>query len=265
MSDRLQTILASKAGHVAVCQQRTSLQELKDAVANASVPRGFRAALLSRLAQGRAAIIAEIKKASPSKGLLRADFEPGAIARSYEAAGATCISVLTDTPFFQGCDADLTAVRAASGLPILRKDFVIDPYQVYEARALGADCILLIVAALSDTQLHALYRLATSLGLDVLVEVHDVAELGRAVVMNANMLGINNRNLRTFETDIATTIALRPLVPPDCLIVTESGILAQTEVQQLFDAGISAFLVGEAFMRADDPGMRLQQLFGGHL
>lgn len=265
MSDRLQTILETKAEYVAQCRQRLPIAALKDQLRDSPPPRGFRAALLARRAAGRAALIAEIKKASPSKGLLRADFTPEIIARSYAAGGASCISVLTDTPFFQGRDADLTAVRAACALPVLRKDFVIDPYQVYEARALGADCILLIVAALPDAQLQALHQLATDLGLDVLVEVHDALELERARALNATMIGVNNRNLRTFETDIRTTLSLYPLIPPDCLLVTESGILDADAVQQLFQAGITAFLVGEAFMRARDPGARLQQLFGGYL
>lgn len=265
MNDRLQMILEAKVQHVAQCRQRLPVEALKDRIQDTPAPRGFEAALRARRALGRAALIAEIKKASPSKGLLRAEFAPEAIARSYAAGGATCISVLTDTPFFQGCDADLAAVRAACALPVLRKDFVVDLYQIYEARALGADCILLIVAALSDMQLQTFHRLATDLGLDVLVEVHDALELERARRLGASMIGVNNRNLRTFETDIGTTLALHPLVPPDCLLVTESGILDAAAVERLFRAGITAFLVGEAFMRAAEPGVRLQQLFEEYL
>jgi indole-3-glycerol phosphate synthase len=228
----------------------------------ADPPRGFVAALRGRIGQGEAAVIAEIKKASPSKGLLRPDFDPAAIARSYAANGAACLSVLTDVDFFQGADAYLRQARAACPLPVLRKDFVIDPYQVYEARALDADCILLIVAALDDAELSALHRLALTLGMDALVEVHDGEELERALDLDAAMIGINNRDLRSFETRLETTLDLRASVPAGVLLVTESGILASEDVARMRAADVHAFLVGEAFMRAEDPGAALTRLFG---
>jgi len=211
---------------------------------------------------GKAAVIAEIKKASPSKGVIRADFHPEQIARSYEAGGAACLSVLTDVDFFQGADAYLVAARANCGLPVLRKDFTIDAYQVYEARALGADCILLIVAALDDMQLSGLSELAQTLGMDVLVEVHDGAELDRALQTSASLIGINNRNLRTFDTSLDTTLQLRERVPSERLLVTESGIHTREDALRMRAAGVNAFLVGEAFMRAPDPGAELRKLFG---
>jgi len=219
--------------------------------------RDFVAALRAK----RPAVIAEVKRASPSKGLLRADFDPAAIARSYEKAGAACMSVLTDREFFQGAPEHLSAARAACALPTLRKDFVIDPYQVRESRALGADCILLIVACLEDAQLRELERAALDLGMAVLVEVHDGAELERALHLKTPLIGINNRNLRTFETRLDTTLGLLPRVPKGRIVVTESGILAPKDVAQMRAQGVDTFLVGEAFMRAADPGAALRQLF----
>ena len=217
--------------------------------------------MAERVAAGGAAVIAEVKKASPSKGLLRDPFDPAAIARSYAAGGATCLSVLTDEHFFQGSDDALREARAACALPVLRKDFTIDPYQVYEARVLGADCILLIVAALGDAQLNELAGLARHLDLDVLVEVHDAGELDRVRHMEGTLLGINNRNLRTFETRLETTLSLLAAVPEGRLVVTESGIHTREDVARMRAGGVHAFLVGEAFMRAPEPGERLRELF----
>jgi len=209
------------------------------------------------------AVIAEIKKASPSKGVIRENFDPVAIARSYEKGGATCLSVLTDVDFFQGADAYLQQAREACTLPVIRKDFIIDPYQVYEARTIGADCVLLIVAALSDAQLQELSQLAEQVGLDVLVEVHDEAELHRALKLNTPLIGINNRNLRTFDVSLQTTIDLLPLIPDDRIVVTESAIHTPQDVNFMRKHNVNAFLVGEAFMRADDPGVKLAELFAG--
>jgi indole-3-glycerol phosphate synthase len=239
------------------------LRQLRSVLAEAPAPRGFAAALASRIAAGEAAVIAEIKKASPSKGVLREDFSPAEIARSYERGGATCLSVLTDVDFFQGGDAHLVEARAASNLPVIRKDFIVDPYQVYEARSLGADCVLLIAACLSDTQLRELARLAGGLGMDVLLEVHDRRELERALRVPGTLVGVNNRDLRTFEVTLETTFALLDAVPPDRLLVTESGIRSRGDVAMLRAGGVSAFLVGEAFMRAEDPGAALANLFRG--
>lgn len=260
--DILQKILSRKQEEVAERSRRVSLDALREQAARADAPRGFVAALRRRVAEGRAAVIAEIKKASPSKGLLRADFDPPAIARSYERGGAACLSVLTDVDFFQGADAYLQQARAACALPVLRKDFTVDPYQVVEARALGADCILLIVAALEDERLAQLLELAHGLGMDVLVEVHDGEELERALRLPAPMIGINNRNLRTFETRLDTTLGLLERIPADRLVVTESGIHAPEDVALMRRHQVHTFLVGEAFMRADDPGARLAELFG---
>jgi indole-3-glycerol phosphate synthase len=259
--DILRKILARKAGEITERAGRTPLAELKKHLAQAPAPRGFLKAIRNRIETGRAAVIAEIKQASPSKGLLRADFRPAEIARSYERHGATCLSVLTDEEFFQGSDAHLQQARAACALPVLRKDFTMDAYQVYEARVLGADAILLIVAALSDTQLRELAELAAELGLDVLVEVHDVAELERALALPTPLIGINNRDLRTFHTSLETTLDLLGKIPADRVVVTESGIHAPADVARLRARGVNVFLVGEAFMKADDPGEKLQELF----
>ncbi|MCA1715130.1 MAG: indole-3-glycerol phosphate synthase TrpC, partial [Gammaproteobacteria bacterium] len=240
---------------------RLPLRELSARAADAPPVRGFAAAIQGKIAAGLPAVIAEIKKASPSKGVIRPDFDPAAIARSYASGGAACLSVLTDVAFFQGADADLQQARAACALPVLRKDFTIDRYQVYEARVLGADCILLIVAALDDAALAGLTMLALEVGMDVLVEVHDLDELERALQVPAPLLGINNRDLRTFEVSLETTLALRDAVPRDRRLVTESGILAPADVARLRAAGVEAFLVGEAFMRQPDPGAALRQLF----
>lgn len=262
MSGHLGRILAAKAEEVAAAKARVSLAELRARAADAGPVRGFARAIEAAIGAGRAAVIAEIKKASPSKGLLRAAFDPPAHARSYATGGAACLSVLTDTPFFQGCLDDLRAARAACALPVLRKDFVIDPWQVYEARAAGADALLLIVAALADGPLAELHALGLELGLDVLVEVHDRVELERAGALRPALLGINNRNLHTFKTRLATTLELLDAVPAGARVVTESGIHTAADVALLRDGGVHAFLVGEAFMRAPEPGARLAELFG---
>jgi indole-3-glycerol phosphate synthase len=263
MSDILQRILARKVEEVGERSARVDLPELVARCADLPDPRGFTDAIEARIARGEAAVIAEIKKASPSKGVIRANFDPAAIAASYESGGAACLSVLTDIDFFQGSDACLQQARAASTLPILRKDFVIDPYQVYEARALGADCILLIAAALDDAALLELTLLAADLDLDVLVEVHDGDELERALDVPSRLIGINNRNLRTFDVSLETTLALRERVPADRILVTESGIVTRADLSHMRQAGVKAFLVGETFMRADDPGAALRELFAG--
>jgi indole-3-glycerol phosphate synthase len=262
MSDILQRILAVKRDEVAAAAARVDLASVRAAAEAAAPGRDFVAALRARIAAGRPAVIAEVKRASPSKGVLRADFDPAAIARSYAAGGAACLSVLTDRQFFQGAPEHLVAARSACALPVLRKDFVVDPYQVYEARTLGADCILLIVAALDLPRMQALEAAAQALGMAVLVEVHDAAELDLALALSSPLVGINNRNLRTFETRLDTTLDLLPRVPRDRLVVTESGILARTDVERMRANGVGAFLVGEAFMRAADPGAALEQFFG---
>jgi len=259
--DILRRILARKAEEVAARRAALNEREIAARAADASPARGFRAALDAAIGAGRAAVIAEVKKASPSKGVMRPEFFPAAIATSYAAGGAACLSVLTDVDFFQGADAYLQEARAACDLPVLRKDFVIDAYQVTEARALGADCVLLIVAALDDARLRAFGALAQELGMDVLVEAHDAAELERALRVPGGLIGINNRNLRTFETTLDTTLHLRARVPAERLLVTESGVHTRDDVARLRGAGIHAFLVGEAFMRAPDPGMELERLF----
>jgi indole-3-glycerol phosphate synthase len=259
--DVLQKILQRKAEEINERAQRLPLRELSARVDDAPPVRGFAAAIEAKIAAGDAAVIAEIKKASPSKGVIRADFDPAAIARSYEAGGAACLSVLTDVDFFQGADAYLQQARAACALPVLRKDFTIDPYQVVEARVLGADCILLIVAALDDDRLAELSGQALDLGMDVLVEVHDLGELERALQVPVPLLGINNRNLRTFEVSLDVTLSLQDAVPRDRRLVTESGILGHDDVRRMRDAGVDAFLVGEAFMRDPQPGAALQRLF----
>jgi indole-3-glycerol phosphate synthase len=227
-----------------------------------AAPRDFVGALRAKIAASKPAVIAEIKRASPSKGLLRDPFDPAAIARSYAAAGAACLSVLTDREYFQGAPEHLIAARAACELPVLRKDFVVEPYQVHEARAMGADCILLIAAALSAGDMRGLERLAQSLGMAVLVEVHDAAELEAALTLSTPLLGINNRDLRSFQTRLETTLELLPRLPADKLAVTESGILGPEDALRMQSAGVGAFLVGEAFMRAADPGDALISLFG---
>jgi len=259
--DVLQKILQRKHEEVAERAARTPLRELSARAADAPPVRGFAAAIEAKIAAGDAAVIAEVKKASPSKGVIRADFDPAAIARSYESGGAACLSVLTDVDFFQGADDYLRRARDACALPVLRKDFVVDPYQVAEARAIGADCILLIAAALDDDRLAALSEQALDLGMDVLVEVHDMAELERALQVPAPLLGINNRDLRTFDVSLDTTLALKDAVPGDRRLVTESGILARADVRRMRTAGVDAFLVGEAFMREADPGAALRRLF----
>lgn len=259
--DILKRILATKAAEIAARAAHVSLRELSARTVDAEPPRGFVGAIDAVIQRQRPAVIAEIKKASPSKGLLRAHFDPAAIAVSYERGGATCLSVLTDSHYFQGCTKDLQVTRAASSLPVLRKDFIIDPYQVYEARVMGADCILLIVAALGDPDLRELSDLACELGMDVLMEVHDSSELERALELKAMLIGINNRDLRTFQTRLETTLDLLPKVSGDRLIVTESGICTRDDVALLRAHGIRAFLVGEAFMKTDDPGGKLAELF----
>ncbi|WP_367347206.1 indole-3-glycerol phosphate synthase TrpC [Stenotrophomonas bentonitica] len=260
-SDILETILARKAVEVAERRARVPLEALQERLATAPPVRGFADALRASIAAGNPAVIAEVKKASPSKGVIRPDFHPADIAVSYEFGGASCLSVLTDVDFFQGADAYLQQARDACTLPVLRKDFVIDAYQVYEARVLGADCILLIVAALEDRQLAELSDLAMQLGMDVLVEVHDIDELERAIQVPVPLIGINNRNLRTFEVSLQTTLEMRQAVPRDRLLVTESGILGPDDVTLMRNAGVHAFLVGEAFMRVEEPGEGLRQLF----
>ena len=262
MSDILQRIVAVKREEVTAARQLRSEADLREAALGQSPPRGFAVALRVKLAAGAPAVIAEIKKASPSKGVIREHFVPAEIAASYAQHGAAALSVLTDAQFFQGHADFLVAARAACALPVLRKDFMIDPYQVLEARAMGADCILLIAACLSDAQMAELEARAIELDMDVLVEVHDGDELDRALRLKTPLLGINNRNLRSFEVTLDTTLALLPRVPADRLLVTESGILGRADVQRLRAAQVHAFLVGEAFMRADDPGVALAALFG---
>jgi indole-3-glycerol phosphate synthase len=259
--DILNRILERKRQEIEIRRQQTGLDELERRAGQASAPRGFAAALGRRAASGEAAVIAEIKKASPSKGVIREDFDPVEIARSYAAGGASCLSVLTDRDFFQGHEDYLVAARAACELPVIRKDFIVDPWQLVESRAIGADCILLIVAALDDDQLAQLHAGARELGMDVLVEVHDAAELDRALALDLDLVGINNRDLRTFETRLGTTLDLLERVPAGCLVVTESGIHSREDVDLMRRHDVHAFLVGEAFMRAPDPGQALHDLF----
>ncbi|MCU0834415.1 MAG: indole-3-glycerol phosphate synthase TrpC [Chromatiaceae bacterium] len=260
--DILKKIVARKTEEVIARRERLPLDRLIAGLDQAAPVRGFADALARRIAEGRPAVIAEIKRASPSKGLLRADFHPTEIAASYARGGAACLSVLTDIDFFQGSDAYLQEARAACSLPVIRKDFLIDPYQVYEARAIGADCILLIAACLSDQRLKDLSALAGGLGMDVLVEVHDRAELDRARRVEGRLIGVNNRDLRTFEVSLQTTLDLLDAIPADRILVTESGILAPEDVARMRGEGVHAFLVGEALMRAEDPGAELARLFG---
>jgi len=259
--DILQRIVATKQREIAERQLKLSYDALQQQAHHVSPPRGFVAALRRRVAQGGAGVIAEIKKASPSKGVIREDFNVVEIARSYQAGGASCLSVLTDSEYFQGHEVFLTQARSACSLPVIRKDFIVDPYQVMEARAIGADCILLIVAALDDEQLASLHAAAGAQGMDVLVEVHDGDELERALRLDLEVVGINNRNLRSFETSLDTTIDLLPRVPDGCLVVTESGIHTRADIKLMRDHDVHAFLIGEAFMRAADPGKALAELF----
>jgi indole-3-glycerol phosphate synthase len=253
----LERILEVKRGEIAAAKERTSLAALEKKAAAAPAVRDFVGALRSK----KPAVIAEIKKASPSRGVLRADFDPATIAKSYEKGGAACLSVLTDRQFFQGDPAHLVGARAACSLPVLRKDFVVDRYQVFESRALGADCILLIAACLTTEEMMALEDAARELGMAVLVEVHDADELATALRLRTPLLGINNRNLKTFETRLETTLGLLDRIPSDRMVVTESGIVANADVERMRSAGVNAFLVGEAFMRAADPGAELSRLF----
>jgi len=262
MDDILQQILQRKREEVATRRATTPLEELQARIAEQPVPRSFADALRAKITVNAPAVIAEIRRASPSQGVIRDVYWPSEIAISYEKGGAACLSVLTDADFFQGTDEHLRQAREACLLPALRKDFTIDAYQVYEARSFGADCVLLIVAALEDAQLKDYCDLARELGMDVLVEAHDSAEIDRALKTSAPLIGINNRDLRTFETSIDTTLSLREKVPSDRILVTESGIRTRDDVKRLRDAGVHAFLVGEAFMRADDPGTELEKLFG---
>ncbi|MEW6100517.1 MAG: indole-3-glycerol phosphate synthase TrpC [Pseudomonadota bacterium] len=261
MSDILRKIVEVKQAEVSAARQRVPLAELRREAEGRRDVRDFTGGLRAALAAGRPAVIAEVKKASPSKGVLREHFVPAEIARSYATQGASCLSVLTDEPFFQGHADYLRQARAACSLPVLRKDFMVDDYQVFEARAMGADCILLIAACLDDARMRDLEAVAHALGMAVLVEVHDETELERALRLATPLVGINNRNLRTFEVSLDTTLAMLPRVPPDRLLVTESGILARDDVRRMRDAGVHAFLVGEAFMRAADPGAALHELF----
>ena len=261
MPDILEQILATKRVEVAAAKRAMPLDAVMEAARNAPPVRDFVGALRARVAAGRPAVIAEIKKASPSKGVIRADFKPAEIAASYERGGAACLSVLTDREYFQGTPEYLAAARNACSLPVLRKDFMIDPYQVYEARAMGADCILLIVAALSLAQMQELEDLAQKLGMAVLVESHDGQELEAALQLKTPLMGINNRNLRTFVTRLDTTIELLPRIGPERIVVTESGILAPENVALMRQHHVHAFLVGEAFMKAGNPGEELARLF----
>ena len=257
----LKKIIDRKWQEVKERSANVSINELANQAKYSDKPRGFKAALEAKIAAGDPAVISEIKKASPSKGVLREHFVPAEIAQSYEQGGAACLSVLTDVDFFQGSDAFLQQARQACSLPVLRKDFMVDPYQIVEARAIEADCILLIVSALSDAQMQELNHCALELGMDVLVEIHDEAEFERAMDLPPNILGINNRNLHTFELSLDTTFNLLPKVPKGTLLVTESGILSQEDVKAMRDKNVHGFLVGETFMRADDPGAHLKKLF----
>ncbi|MBU3555860.1 indole-3-glycerol phosphate synthase TrpC [Polynucleobacter sp. UB-Piko-W3] len=266
MSDILDKIVATKKIEIAHNLKKISLGNQREIAEsnNQDVllkPRGFIRAIENKISAGKAGVIAEIKKASPSKGVLRENFQPAEIAQSYEKHGAACLSVLTDIDYFQGCNAYLQEARAACSIPVLRKDFTIDPYQIYEARAIGADAILLIVACLELNQMKELEACAHELGLDVLVEVHNAPELEQALELKTPLLGINNRNLKTFEVTLQTTLSLLPMVPKDKILVTESGILGIADVQLMRDNQINAFLVGETFMRATDPGAALRELF----
>jgi indole-3-glycerol phosphate synthase len=260
--DILDQIVAVKREEIAAAKKKMPFDAMRADAESRVLTRDFVGALRGKIAAGRAAVIAEVKKASPSKGVLRADFIPADIAQSYAEHGAACLSVLTDRQFFQGQPDYLKQARASCDLPVLRKDFLVDPYQVYESRAMGADCILLIAACLDDAQMAELEGIARSLDMAVLVEVHDAPELQRALKLKTPLVGINNRNLRTFEVTLDTTLGMLADVPADRLLVTESGILQPADVQRMRQAGVHAFLVGEAFMRAPDPGEALAALFG---
>ncbi len=259
--DILKKILAKKSEEIDRRQLRMSINDLREIAADTERPRGFQRALQERVLQKKPAIIAEIKKASPSKGVIRADFNPVDIGRDYAMHGATCLSVLTDKEFFQGAEVYLQMVREACPLPVLRKDFMIDPYQIYEARALGADCILLIVAALADSQMQELSEVAREQGMDVLVEAHDRQELERALQVDTPLIGINNRDLRSFETTLQTTLELKDMLPEERIIITESGIHTVDDVQLMLENAVYTFLIGEAFMKADSPGQKMRELF----
>jgi len=261
MTDILARILEAKKVEVAAARQMRSETDILREAKSRKDLRGFRQALENHIAQGKPGVIAEIKRASPSKGVIRENFNPVEIATSYAAHGATCLSVLTDVQFFQGSSDYLRQARAACSLPVLRKDFMVDPYQIISARALGADCVLLIVAALSPQQLREFENIATELGMDVLVEVHDRAELDIALELDTPMVGINNRNLRTFKTSLHTTLDLLPHIPEEKMVITESGILTRDDVALMRENGVNAFLIGEAFMRASEPGEALRDLF----
>jgi indole-3-glycerol phosphate synthase len=257
----LKEILTRKFEEILDRKSKVSLEQLKSQLDAASSPRGFAEALQAKIAAGDSAVIAEIKKASPSKGVIRENFDPVEIAKSYELGGAACLSVLTDIDFFQGADQYLQDARAACNLPVIRKDFIIDEYQLYESRVLGADCVLLIVSALQPDELYSLHATARSLGLDVLIEVHDQRELDIALAVDNPMIGINNRNLHTFEVSLDNTFALLDQIPQDRIVITESGIHSGNDVQLMRDNNVHAFLVGEAFMRSKDPGQQLKHFF----
>ncbi|MBT6105555.1 indole-3-glycerol phosphate synthase TrpC [SAR92 clade bacterium H231] len=257
----LKKILDRKREEIAERSATVSLEQLKQQAALASAPRGFAAAMTAKIAAGESAVIAEIKKASPSKGVIRENFDPAAIAASYADGGAACLSVLTDVDFFQGADKYLQQARDACHLPVIRKDFIIDQYQIYEARAMGADCILLIVSALAEKQLADLHDLAISLGMDVLIEVHDAAELSIALKLDNPMVGINNRNLHSFEVSLDNTYQLLEKIPDNRIVITESGIHSREDVAAMRQQKVNAFLVGEAFMRSEEPGDRLSEMF----
>ncbi|WP_295875700.1 indole-3-glycerol phosphate synthase TrpC [uncultured Zhongshania sp.] len=257
----LKKILDRKREEVAERSATVSIAALQEQIKTASAPRGFVRSIEAKLATGHSAVIAEVKKASPSKGVIRENFIPAEIAASYEAGGAACLSVLTDADFFQGAEAYLQQARAACSLPVIRKDFIIDPYQVYEARAIGADCILLIAAALDDTAMSSLNTLAQGLGMDVLIEVHNAEELARTLPLGNRLVGINNRNLHNFETSLQNTFDLLAAISDQYIVVTESGIHSAEDVAAMREHGVNAFLVGEAFMRAAEPGEKLAELF----
>jgi len=261
----LEQIVAHKHDEVAAAKAEISLAELESRFPDPACQRGFAAAMTETVAEGKAAVIAEIKRASPSKGLIREDFDPAAHAQDYAEHGATCLSILTDRNYFQGADEFLLAGRAACNIPVIRKDFMVDPYQIAQSKALGADCVLLIVAALQQSQFVELAAYANEIDIDILVEVHNGEELERALEVEADLIGVNNRNLHTFETSLQTTLDLATRIPEDKLLITESGIHTVADVQTMIDHGVYGFLVGESFMRADEPGAKLQELFADFL